>query len=257
MNGTTSDRTYTPPSGRGGAVYSVKPGLSLYGQFATATDTIGDIISNNPSNQLLDPTTGRQIEAGVKQSLWGQRAEWTVAGYHIVKKKLLAAVPGRPGEVQQIGSQSSRGVEATAAVNLPAGIRIEGNLAVLDARFDDFAEEIDDVLVSRNGNTPPSVPERSANLWLTWNAPQNWQVRGGLRFVGRRYWDNTNTTDIPLYTVVDGGVRKRLTGRIAVDLHLYNLTNELYATDFYYNGFAPQWMLGTPRSAEVSLTVGF
>jgi hypothetical protein len=54
---------------------------------------------------------------------------------------------------------------------------------------------------------------------------------------------------------VDGGVRKRLTGRIAVDLHLYNLTNELYATDFYYNGFAPQWMLGA--FGEVSLTVGF
>jgi iron complex outermembrane receptor protein len=257
VNGTTADRTYTPPSGRGGVVYSVTPGLSIYGQVATATDTIGDIISNNPSNQLLDPTTGRQIEAGVKQSLWGQRAEWTVAGYHIVKKKLLAAVPGSPGEVQQIGSQSSRGVEATGSVNLPVGLRIEGNLAILDARFDDFAEEVGDVLVSRNGKTPPSVPERAANLWVTWSAPQNWQVRGGLRIVGRRYWDNTNTTEIPLYTVVDGGVRKRLTGRLAVDLHLYNLTNKLYATDFYYNGFAPQWMLGTPRSAEVSLTVGF
>ena len=253
----TTERTYAPPSWRGGVVYTVRPGLSAYGQLATATDTIGDIISNNPRSMLLDPTTGRQVEAGLKQSLWGQRAEWTVAGYHIVKKKLLAPVPGSPGEVQQIGAQSSRGVEATGAVNLPVGLRVEGNLAALDARFDDFAEEIDGVLISRVGKTPPSVPERSVNLWLTWDAPQHWQLRGGLRSVGRRYWDNTNTTAIPAYTVVDAGIRRRLNRGAAVDLRLYNLTNELYATDFYYNGFAPQWMVGTPRSAEVSFTLGF
>lgn len=254
---TTAERTYTPGSWRVGSVYTVKAGFSVYGQVATATDTIGDIISNNPSSLLLDPTTGRQVEGGVKQSLWGQRVEWTFAAYHIVKEKLLAPVPGRPGEVQQIGSQSSRGVEATGAVNLPVGFRIEGNVAFLDARFDDFSEEIDGVLVSRVGNTPPSVPERSVNLWLTWNAPQDWQFRGGLRSVGKRYWDNTNTSNIPTYTVVDAGIRRRLKGGAAIDLYLYNLTDELYATDFYYNGFAPQWMLGTPRSAEVALTLGF
>jgi iron complex outermembrane recepter protein len=253
----TSQRTYTPASGRGGVVYTIAPGLTAYGQVSTATDTIGDIISNNPSSMLLDPTTGRQVEGGVKQSLWNQRAEWTVAGYHIVKKKLLAPIVGQPGEVQQVGSQSSRGVEATAAVSLPAGVRLEGNIALLDARFDDFAEEFNGVVISRNGQTPPSVPERSINLWATWSAPGDWQLRGGLRSVGPRYWDTTNTTKIPTYNVIDGGVRKRLPRGVAIDLYLYNLTNELYATDFYFNGFAPQWMLGAPRSAEVALTVAF
>jgi iron complex outermembrane recepter protein len=252
-----SDRTYTPVSGRGGAVLTITQGLTAYGQVSTATDTIGDIISNNPSSMLLDPTTGRQLEAGVKQSLWNQRAEWTVAGYHIVKKRLLAPIAGRPGEVQQVGSQSSRGVEATAAANLPVGLRLEGNIALLDARYDEFGEEIGGVVISRAAKTPPSVPERSVNLWASWTAPRDWQIRGGVRSVGPRYWDNTNTTRIPTYTVVDGGVRKRMTKDVAVDLYLYNLTNELYATDFYYNGFAPQWMLGTPRSAEVAVTVGF
>jgi iron complex outermembrane recepter protein len=256
-NTLAAERTYSPVSGRGGVVYTLKPGLSVYGQFSTATDTLGDIISNNPSGLLLDPTTGVQVEGGFKQSLWGERAEWTAAVYHIVKKDLLAADPNRPGEVLQIGSQSSRGFEATGAVSLPVGLRVEGNLAVLDARFDDFAEDLGGVIVSRNGNTPPSVPEHSVNLWLTWNGPSDWQVRGGLRSVGRRFWDNTNTTQMPGYNVVDAGVRKRLRGGAMVDLRLNNLTGELYATDFYYNGFAPQWMLGTPRSAEVSLTVGF
>jgi iron complex outermembrane receptor protein len=257
VGGGVAERVYTPGSWRGGVVYMPSPGVSFYGQYATATDTIGNVISNSPSNLLFDPTTGRQVEAGVKHTFLEQRAEWTVAGYHIVKNKLLAPIPSNPAEVQQIGEQSSRGVEVTAAVNLPAGLRVEGNLAVLDARFDDFAESIGGVLVSRNGLTPPSIPERSANLWITWNAPGQWQVRGGWRHVGRRFWDNTNTTLAPGYDVVDLGLRKQLTRTVGLDARLFNVGDELYATDFYFNEYAPQWMLGTPRSAEVALTVGF
>ena len=75
--------------------------------------------------------------------------------------------------------------------------------------------------------------------------------------MGRRYWDNANTSSIPAYTVVDAGIRRPLTQQMAVDVHLFNLTNALYGTDVYFNEFAPQWMLGVPRSAEVALTIGF
>lgn len=251
------ERSYTPVSWRGGVVYSAKPSLSVYGQVATASATIRNIISSNPGQLLFDPTLGRQVEVGVKQSLGAQRVEWTLAGYHITKSKIVVPVPGLVGVAQQVGEQSSRGIEATAAINLPVGLRIDANLAVLRARFDDFSENVGGVLTSRVGNTPPSVPERSGNLWLSWSAPSAWQFRGGLRSVSRRYWDNANAFSIPAYTVIDAGVRKALTPRVAVDLFLFNLTDALYATDFYFNGFAPQWMLGTPRSAEVSLTVAF
>ena len=257
ITNTTVEQTLTPPSWRGGVVYSVNPQLSLYGQYATATDTIRNIISSSPGQLLFDPTEGRLVEVGVKQSLRDQRLEWTVAGYHIKKTGLLAPVPGRPTVSEQIGAQSSLGVEVTAAITLPKGVRIDANLAVLDARFDDFAQNVGGVIVSRVGNTPVSVPEHSANLWLTWTAPRAWQVRGGLRSVGRRYWDNANTSEIPAYTVVDAGIRKGVTDKMAIDLHLLNLTSELYATDVYFNAFAPQWMLGAPRSVEVALTFGF
>jgi iron complex outermembrane receptor protein len=257
VNNTFVDRTFTPAGWRGGIVYSVTPRLSVYGQYATAADTFRSLISSNITQLLFDPTEGRQVEVGVKQSLVDQRVEWTLAGYHIRRTGLPAPVPGQPTVQQQIGAQSSRGVEVTAAVNLPAGFRIDGNLALLDARFDDFGENVGGVVTSREGNTPPSVPEQAANLWLTWLAPRDWQFRGGVRSVGKRYWNNANTSQAPGYTILDAGVRKELTARVAVDLHLLNLTNELYATDFYSNAVAPQWMLGPPRSAEVALTFGF
>ena len=251
------DRTYTPSSWRGGAVYQLSPSFSLYGQFATATDIIGNVISNSPSRLLLDPTTGRQVEGGLKQALAGNRGEWTVAAYRIVKSKLQAPVPNNPAVTQQIGQQSSRGIEATFAWTLPMGLRIDANGTLLDARFDDFAETAGGVLVSRVGNTPPGVPEKAGNLWLTWKGGDGWQVRGGLRMVGQRYFDNVNSEPVPGYTVIDAGVRKQVTGRVGVDVRLNNLGDAIYASNLYDNDYAPQWMLGTPRSAEVAITVGF
>ena len=249
-------RVYTPASWRGGVVYALGPGLSVYGQYATATDTIGNVISNSPARLLFDPTTGRQVEAGVKQLLWQQRAQWTVAAYNIVKEGLLAPDPNNPGTSVQIGQQSSRGVEATASLTTDAGVRVDANVALLRARFDDFAENVGGRLVSRVGNRPTNVPERTANLWVSWDAPQGWQLRGGLRYVGDRFWDFANSGEVPGYTVVDAVAGRRLTPRVSLDVRLYNLFDRIYATTFYDNS-EPQWLLGTPRSAEVALTVGF
>ena len=254
---TSGDREFTPVSGRGGIVYAVTSGVSLYGQVATATDSIGNVITQSLTQQLFDLTTGWQVEAGAKQSFLKGRGEWTVAGYQIVKKKLLAPDPANPGQSLQIGQQSSRGVEATASVGA-RDIRVDANATFLRARFDDFAENVAGVLASRVGNTPPNVPRRAANLWVTWSATADWQLRGGLRYVGGRYWNNANTSQTPSYTVVDAAVRRKLNDKLALDLRLFNLFDEVYAATFGAgNSAAPQWLLGAPRTAEVSLGVTF
>ena len=253
---TTSERTFTPTTWRGGAVFTLGRGLAVYGRSATATDALGNIISQSAAQHVLDLTEGRQLEAGVKQSFWDERAQWTVAAYRIVKENLLAPDPANPGTSLQIGQQSSRGVEATTAVMLPYGFRVDANAAFLDARFDDFAENVGGVAVSRVGNTPPAVPEEMANLWVSWNH-SSWQVQGGVRYVGSRYLNNANTISTPSYTVVDGGVRRRLNDHVGVDLRFYNLFDEFYAHNIYGGAAAPQWLVGRPRSAEVALTASF
>lgn len=256
INGRIAQRTLVPTSWRGGVVYSATSSLSVYGQVATATDMVGNVISNSPARLLLDPTKGRQLEAGVKQAFWGQRGQWTVAAYRIVKTGLVTPDPANPGTSIQIGQQSSRGVEATLGVTWPHGISLDANVALLRARYDDFSERIGGVLVSRAGNRPANVPEQAANLWLSWTVANDWQVRGGLRAVGKRSWNFENTSDVPGFAVVDAGVRRRLGDRLSVDLRLWNLGNALYATT-YYDNTEPQWLLGDPRSADVAVTVHF
>ena len=252
-----SERTFTPATGRGGVVYTVKRGLAVDGQYTTGTDAIGNIISQSSAQHVLDLTEGRQVEVGAKQSFWNERAEWTVATYRIVKENLLAPDPVNPGVSLQIGQQSSRGFEATTSLALPRGLRLDANAAFLDARFDDFSENVGGVLVSRVGNTPPAVPQRMANVWVTWDPSNRWQARGGVRYVGPRFLNNANSVSAPSYTVVDVGVQRSLTDRVALDLRIFNLFDTFYAQNIYGGAAAPQWLIGRPRAAELAITADF
>jgi iron complex outermembrane receptor protein len=192
------DKTFSDTSWRVGVVFQPVESLAFYGQYSTAVDPLGSLVTLSQSLANFDLTTGKQIEVGVKQSLWGQRFEWTLAAYRIVKDNLLTQDPSSPNPdlVQQVGRQSSRGIEASVALSLAERWHIDANVAALDAKFDDFGEEGDSGIVSRNGKTPTGVPERTANLWVSCSVTDQWRVRGGLRYVGKRFVDNANELEL-------------------------------------------------------------
>lgn len=254
---TTASRTFTPVNWRGGVVYAARPTLSVYGQYATATDAVGTLLTLSPAQQLFDLTPGRQVEGGVKQSLMGGRADWTVAAYHIVKEKLLVPDPNNPTLRLQIGQQSSRGVEVTAGLNLGYGLRVDGNVALLDARYDDFTEVIAGVPTQWAGNTPPNVPEHVSSLWLTWNLPADFQVQGGYRYMGRRYLNNANTATTPSVSVIDAGIRRQLSEKLSVDLRATNLLDKFYLQSVSGSPIPVRGRFGAPRVVELTLNTRF
>jgi len=238
-------------SWRAGLVYTPVKDLAFYGQYAVGVDPVTNIISLSATQQNFQLATGKQTEIGVKQSFWNGRGEWTLAGYQIVKNDLLTADPNNPnGPALQVGQQSSRGVEASVGLALTGGWRIDANLALLRARYDNFSQG----LVSYAGNVPTNVPQQVSNIWLTWDFAPNWSAYGGVQIVGRRFSDNANTQVLPAYAVVNGGVRWKADQRTTFALRVYNLFDTVYATSAPYPG---QWMLGMPRTAEVSMNVKF
>ena len=245
------DKTFTNTSWRVGVVFQPVESLSFYGQYSTAVDPLGSIITLSQTLANFDLATGKQVEVGVKQSLWDQRFEWTLAAYRIVKEDLLTQDPSSPSPdvVQQVGQQSSRGIEASIAVSLAERWRIDANVAALDAKFDDFGEEDDSGdIVSRNGKTPTSVPERAANLWVSCALTEQWRVRGGLRYVGKRFVDNANQLELPSYTVVDAAVDWAPLSNFSIGASLRNVTDKVYPIAAYTSS---QWILGIPRTFEV------
>jgi iron complex outermembrane receptor protein len=254
QNGLTTTSDYQATGWNTGAVFDLMAGLAIYGQYAEGSDPVNSFTSLAANQQGFNLSPGRQVEAGVKQSAWQKRLEWTFATYRLIKEDLLTPSVQDPTRTEQAGQQSSRGVEGS--VSLSAGpVRVIANGTTLNARFDDFKATVSGAVISLNGNVPTGVPEQSANLLVFWDAAPAWQVRAVLRYVGRRFSDNTNApaTRIPSYHVLDLGVRWRATARLDLDLRLDNVTDEIYAD----SGNATNWLLGAPRGATVSAFVRF
>ena len=250
-----SDKTLTGNNWKAGLVFALTPETSFYGQVATSTDGIGGLISLSPSQQQYDLSTARQTEIGLKQLFWDQRGEFTLAAYRIVKKKLLTDDPGNPTLKQQVGQQSSNGLEASLDLQLPHAWQLQANAAIVKAKYDDFSEVVDGQTLSYNGNRPVDVPRRTANLWLNKNLSDDLKAGAGVRYVDARYADMANRNELPSYTVVDATLSWQALRNTTLGLQLNNLFDRRYAQSQYNEG--QQWILGEPRSFFVTADYTF
>lgn len=258
VDGSSVEKTYTPDSWRVGLVYELQPDFNVYAQYATAVDPVSNLCCISAAQMDFAMSEGKQTEIGLKQSAWEGRLEWTLAAYDITKNKLLTPDPVNLGQSQQVGEQSSRGVEASVAWNIDDAWRVELNGTVLRARYEDFSETVSGVLYSRDGNRPINTPERSANLWVTWAFAPQWHAQAGARYVGKIYANTDNTQSVDGYTVADAGLHWDVSSDIGLDLRAKNLFDKFYAYSTVGNGAnGGQLLQGPPRTVDVGLTVRF
>ncbi|MBL4728287.1 MAG: TonB-dependent siderophore receptor [Gammaproteobacteria bacterium] len=235
---------------RAGLVYQPTTNMSIYAQASTAADPVTSPISISGGNANFDLATGRQYEIGLKQQFMQGRGEYTIAYFDIEKEDMLTRLPGSTVS-EQIGQQSSSGLEFTLRVNPSDNLSIDFNAANINAEFDEFYSGG----VSLAGNTPRNVPERTINLWLNWSPVNDVQIGGGFRHVDSRYVNNANTEKMPEYTVFDASVNWAATDDLTVTARVKNLTNEEdYVIAPYVSN---QWIFGDPRAYEVSLRFSF
>lgn len=240
LTAVTGSQTYSPLTGRLGTVWRASAALSLYGQYATGTDPLSGSLTL-PSNLAHGLTKGEQIEFGAKGELPSVRGEWTASVYRLEKRGILSRDATNPLITQQIGQQSSTGVELALAMEPVRGWSIDANLAMLRARFDSFNEVVGEVLISRNGNTPVNVPERTANLWTSYRFAPQWQAGVGLQYVGARAANTANTLSFPSYTTVDALLRYEFSRNMNLALSVSNLADKDYAISGTAN---TRWLLG-------------
>lgn len=258
VTGSEVSKVYSPISWRVGTVYEIANSVNLYAQFSKAVDPVANICCISAAQVQFALSAGKQVEGGIKGSLLNGRLEWTLAGYHISKNNLLIPSPSNPNITIQVGGQSSYGGEAMLSLLVVPGLRLQANGTLLHAKYDDFSERVGSIVVSRAGNRPVGVPDRSGNLWAIWDANSQLQLQGGLRYVGKLFINTANTLSISGYAVADAGISVRLTPKIVAQVHVSNLFDRLYATNYVSNGRGGgQSFLAAPRSANLILTAGF
>jgi len=250
VSGSDFAKTLHGNAWRLGLTYRLNPATSLYAQASAGHDPVTSIITMNLSNSKFTLTKGKQVETGIKQSLGNGRGEWTAALFRIDKDDIITRDPANPALSVQGGSQHSQGIELSAALTPWKNWRVEGNYAVLRARYDELREAGG---ADRAGKRPTDVPEQVANLWLHRLIGPVQASLGG-RYVGKRYADNANSVTLPGYAVADAALAWKYDSQTTLRLIGRNLTDKVYATTSYGS---QQFVLGQGRSVELVAELKF
>lgn len=243
------DKAWHPTTGRVGLTWTPAAGTTVYGQYATGADVAANNLFLLRGTQPLDLTRTRNVEAGVKQSFWQDRGEWTFAVYDTERRNVYAAQGGQSLAVA--GALQSRGAEASVALRPDAHWSLWSNLALNRARYQDYALAGGGSL---SGNTPPNAPRVVANAGVGYRfvAGVPVQVSASLRHVGERFHSDANTVRLAAYTALDAAVAMDVARGVQLTLRGRNLTNRVYAA--WADPFYPdQILLGAPRSFELAL----
>lgn len=240
-------------SWRAGAVYELTREASVYASYATAAEPGGSLVILNRNQSQLDLTTAKQLELGIKQGFWGGQGEWTAAVYDIHKRNVFVPDPARPGNRLPVGRQSSQGVELSLGLRPGTRWQIDGNLAYVHARYDEFSAG--NPPVSLNGKIPRLVPQWMANLGVQFKPSAAWTLGAWARRVDKVYINDANTLELPAYTTLDLSTQYRISKSADIGLRVRNATDALYAESSY--GPSAQVLIANPRSYEASLRLRF
>lgn len=240
------DAKYSEWSWRSGMVFEPAENMSVYGQYSRATDPITSPVTMSSGNRNWDPTRGKQIEVGLKHQLLEGRAEYTLAWFDIEKTGLVTRRPGSPIS-EQIGQQSSSGLEATLRINPTSAFSIDLNAAYVDAQFDEYFSGTS----SYAGKIPNSVPKSTGNVWVNWTPLQALSLGTGARYVASRFANDANTRELPAYTVLDASAAWQFSKQLQLTVRARNLTDEKNYVLSEYD--VNQWLFGEPRTFELAI----
>ncbi|CAB3887644.1 Ferrichrome outer membrane transporter/phage receptor [Achromobacter insuavis] len=194
---TKSDQAFT---WQAGALYLADNGLAPYVNYSTS---FTPNTSLTKSGDVLDPTHGEQIEAGIKYQPPGSHSYVTLAAYRIEEKDAARAVPGQPWS-ELAGTIRSTGIELEGLAELDHGLQLIASYSYNQGKVvksNDPAEI---------GKVPSYQPRHLASLWLDYRLPQGplagLGLGAGARYVGASYGDKLNLMRNPAATLFDVSV---------------------------------------------------
>jgi iron complex outermembrane receptor protein len=256
-DGQPFSKTWTPVSYR--AAYTFEPikDLVFYSMYATAYNpAVAAIFSVTPGTSL-DLTSSRIYETGVKQLFWDGRAEWTFAAYDMLRNNVYVQINDTTSALA--GAIRSKGFELAGAVTPIENVKLWANVAVTQARYENFFISGLDV----SGNTPSNVAPLVVNAGASYRF-NNWrwpvEIGGSVHYVGNRFLYEDDATTMDAYTTADlyafVDIPKRDLPWQGVDLmrvrfRVRNITNAVYA-QWSDPGYPDQVYLGAPRTFELS-----
>jgi len=188
-------------SGKVGVNYLFDNGLSPYVSWSQSFQTT---IGTDFAGKAFSPTTGEQVEAGIKYQPAGGKLLLTAAVYQIDQDNTLTVDPQHTLFSIQQGQTRVRGGELEGRWNIGQGLSVYGAYTHLDAKVRQSTD------AASVGKRVALVPKQSASLGadytFTQGALSGFGFGGGVRYNGGIYGDIYNDWYKPSFTLFDAAV---------------------------------------------------
>lgn len=207
---------------REGLTYLSESGFAPYVSYSTSFLTVSGLTT---SGQSLKPTEGKQAEAGLKYQPRGSNSFLTGDVFQITQTNVGVPDPANPFSTVQQGAIRSRGYEFEAVGNLVSTLNFNAAYSHLDQTVTRTTDP------AALGKRPPLAPDNLFSLggeYTVAGGPfTGFGLGAGMRAVGSRAGDSSNTIEVPSYTLFDGSVRY-LWRNAELQLSGTNLANKAY-----------------------------
>lgn len=209
-NGAEFDQNDSKFTGRAALGYVTEFGLAPYVSYGTSfTPNPGTVLNGG----VAEPTTGEQLEVGVKYDLPGYNASLRAAIFDLRQDDAVVyqVVDGLNRQVQL--DVRSRGFELEGVASLAEGLNVQASYSYTDAQILKLTPETE-------GNQLSSVPNHMASLWIDYTIQEGpargLGIAGGVRYVGSSFGDNLNRD------IIENDPRTYLDAAIRYDLENIN-----------------------------------
>jgi iron complex outermembrane recepter protein len=211
-------------TGQAGALYLFASGLAPFANYAESFEPQG---GSDAQGRPFVPTTGMQIEGGLKYQLARTDSLVTVSGFVIRQQNVLTSDPLDARFSVQTGEVRSRGVDIDARVRVTGGTALMAAYTFTDA---EVTKSNGADLGLRPAQTPRSLFSVWADHTVTRSRVQGLRLTGGIRWRGRTL-DYENVITVPDVTLVDAGISYELRGTLSgvgLSVNASNLFDRTY-----------------------------
>ncbi|RYY05375.1 MAG: TonB-dependent receptor, partial [Alphaproteobacteria bacterium] len=202
LGATTTPQSDSQFTYRVGLGYEAPLGFTPYVSYGRSFQPV---IGVNSTAQAFKPTTGEQVEAGVKYQPTGMASYVTAAAFQIDQNNVSTTDPANPLNTVQTGSIRVRGFEVEAQANIARGLNLIGTYTYLEP----IVTGANDASL---GKTVGGVPRNLASGWIDYAFPAEtklagFSLGGGVRYVGSTQASNFDLFKVSDHTLVDLAAR--------------------------------------------------